>query len=366
MTARPKRVVIFGWAESVHVQRWARGLQKRGYKVKLISLGGEPLDDIDTTVFDRRGKHSYLFSAGAAVRGAREFEPDLIHVHYAGAFGLWSLRTRFTPTVVSVWGSDVVGFPGNPIARGYLRRVLHRCAAVTATSNHLRDVTVSVSPEISQKLSIIPFGVDIKTLSRAEGMSHLPNEPVKLCYIKSHRPVYGPDTLLKALSLIDRRTTPLHLTMAGSGPLTNELRNMVSKLGIASSVEFAGQLAPEDVYRLIERSHVVVMPSRQESFGVAALEASACGRPVIASRVGGVPEVVLDGETGILVPPNDVDALAGAIKTLADDAAMRERLGNAGRDFVKKNYSWDRSLDMMCELYDRLIDEKAQSQAIRS
>ena len=104
----------------------------------------------------------------------------------------------------------------------------------------------------------------------------------------------------------------------------------------------------------------MVMPSvmESESFGVAVLEASACGRPVIASRVGGVPEVLRHGETGLLVPPGDTDALAKAIISLASDREKCRAMGEAGRELVRADYPWERSLDMLTELYNRSINGK--------
>jgi glycosyltransferase involved in cell wall biosynthesis len=101
----------------------------------------------------------------------------------------------------------------------------------------------------------------------------------------------------------------------------------------------------------------MVMPSLKEGFGVAALEAAACGRPVIASDVGGIPEVLVDKETGIMVPVNDVDRLAEAIIMLARDAEMRDEMGRSGYEFVKQNFTWEMSLDMMTALYRKVLDE---------
>jgi glycosyltransferase involved in cell wall biosynthesis len=99
----------------------------------------------------------------------------------------------------------------------------------------------------------------------------------------------------------------------------------------------------------------MVMPSLQESFGVAVLEASAVGLPVIAGNVGGVPEVLDNNKTGLLVPPGDPEALAAAIMKLADDAELRKRMGDAGRKLVREKYLWESCLDKMTALYDSMI-----------
>jgi glycosyltransferase involved in cell wall biosynthesis len=346
----PRRIVIFGWAESVHARRWALGLQNRGCEVKLISLGGQPVDELDTTIFTRSGRMAYFRHAGAAAREARAFKPDLVHVHYAAGFGLWGLRMRFAPMVVSVWGSDILDLARKALYRPLVRRVLKQAKAITATSNYLNRETCSLYPPAANKITVIPFGVDTP-----EKVPDFPAfGPIRLCYLKMHRAVYGPDTLIEALSIVKQSLPDIQLSMAGSGEMTGQLKAMVDERGLNENVSFCGFIDHSRVMSFIAQHHFMVMPSLSESFGVAVLEAGACGRAAVSTRVGGIPEVVKDGETGILVPPGDVKALARAILTLAQDTDKCRRMGEASRVFVEKEYRWQRSLDLMSGLYDRI------------
>ena len=349
----PRRIVIFGWAESVHARRWALGLQRRGYEVKLISLGGPPVENLDTTVFTRSGRLAYFRHAGAAAREARAFKPDLVHVHYAAGFGLWGLRMRFTPTVVSVWGSDILDMARKALYRPLIRRILKQADAVTATSNYLKRETCSLYPPAANKITVIPFGVD----APEKIPDTPPSRPVRLCYLKLHHAIYGPDILIEALSIVKPSMPDIHLSMAGSGEMTGQLRAMVDERGLNENVSFCGFIDHSKVMSFIAQHHFLVMPSLSESFGVAVLEAGACGRPAISTRVGGIPEVVKDGETGILVPPGSVNALASAILTLAQDTDKCRRMGEASRVFVEREYQWQHSLDQMSGLYDRITTE---------
>jgi glycosyltransferase involved in cell wall biosynthesis len=201
-------------------------------------------------------------------------------------------------------------------------------------------------------MSVIPFGVEVP-----ETIVSPPELPVRICYIKGHRPKYGPDLLLKAVVEVKKAIPDIILSMAGAGEWTEHLKSMALRLGLSDNVQYVGFVDQKQMYSFLQRHHIMVMPSRMEAFGVAALEASACGRPVIASNVGGVPEVVQDGVTGILVPTENTDALAEAVIKLTQDVDLRERMGKAGYEFVKERYSWEKSLDMMCDLYERLIYE---------
>jgi len=344
------RVVIFGWADSVHVQRWAQGLSRRGFDLSVISVGGEPIEGIPTTIYPRSGRFAYMRYAGQAAGDARSFRPDLVHCHYAYGFGLWTLRMKFSPTVVSVWGSDVIDT--SLVSRFMVRRTLGAATCITATGEFLRAMAAKTCPGAESKMLVIPFGV-----TTPEHVAPMPQGPVRLCFLKEHRTVYGPDILVEAFAKARCRIPDLRLTLAGSGDMTGELRRRINDLGLSAAVEFPGFIDRKQLISFLSSHHILVMPSRMESFGVAALEASACARPVIATDVGGIPEVVRDGETGVFVPPENIEALAAAIVRLAGDRDTMTRLGLAGYEFVKEKYRWERNLDQMGDLYDRLIDD---------
>ncbi|HUV31791.1 MAG TPA: glycosyltransferase family 4 protein [Acidobacteriota bacterium] len=347
------RVVVFGWAESIHTRRWVEGMASRGFRVKLISLGGRALPGVETVIHRRAGRRSYLLCAGAAAREARDFGPDLVHVHYATGFGLWGLAARHAPTLVSVWGTDVEAGAPRWFLRPLVRKVLRRAAWISATSEYLKRRAVHLVPEAAEKITVIPFGVTV-----GEKPPAFPaDDTIRICFMKSHRRVSGPDILLKAMAEVVTEIPNVRLSIAGSGRMTPHLKRLVRSCNLEDRVSFVGHLEPDEVGRFLEGHHFMVMPSRRESFGVAALEAAACGRPVIASDVGGVPEVVRHDHTGILVPAGDVDRLALAIVELSRDAQRRQRLGGAAFEFARAKYPWEKSLDMMSSLYERLIDE---------
>ncbi|MEA2031543.1 MAG: glycosyltransferase family 4 protein [candidate division Zixibacteria bacterium] len=354
-----KRIVIFGWANSVHVQRWAEGIRDRGYEVKVISLDGQPIQGCETVNFSRKGRWSYITHESAAVREALDFKPDLIHVHYVTGFGLWGIRSRFSPTVVSVWGADVVDFPSNWWRRRWIKYILKKATHITATSEFLRKTTLSLLTPNKQQISVIPFGVKIPDTAMA-----LPNKrSVKICFIKAHKPKYGPDILIKAMKRVVAVVPNISLSIAGEGYMTSELMQLTSELDLKDCIDFVGFVPNNKIYSFLQQHHFMVMPSvmDSESFGVAVIEAAACGRPVIASRVGGVSEVLRDGQTGILVQPKDINELSTAIIQLSLEVDTCKKMGLEAYNFAKQNYSWDQSLDKMTDLYERLIYEASQA-----
>jgi len=352
-----KRIVIFSWSDSVHVMRWVTGLTERGYDIKVVSLDREIPPGMNAAILPRRGRFSYFTQASKAAAEARRFGPDLVHVHYAAGFGVWGRRAGIKPLVVSVWGSDLFQFPSNFANRIIIRRNLNAATHITATSRMLSDLVLKLAPGTQDRISLIPFGVSIPT----EITPMPPVNPLKICFIKSHRPIYGIDVLIRAVATVRESFPDVQLNLAGDGPITAELQTLVTNMNLTDTVRFVGRVDHQQIQSFVAEHHLMAMPSHMESFGVAALDAAAVARPVVATNVGGIPEVVDDGRTGILVPPGDPKRLAEAIIKLGSDVDLINNMGQAGLRMVKDRFAWNKSLDMMAELYERLIYERKKS-----
>jgi glycosyltransferase involved in cell wall biosynthesis len=254
----------------------------------------------------------------AAARAARD--ADLVHAHWlpAGAIAL-SLRK---PYVVQVWGTDV------ELARRapwLARPILRRARSVVAASTWLADAARELGAE---RVEVIPSGVDLP-----EDVGP-PAEPPEVLYA-------GRLSREKGVLDLAEAADGLPLVVAGDGPLRERLPGAL------------GFVPHDELERLYERAAVVVCPSRREGFGVVCAEAMAHGRPVVASAVGGLLDLVVDGETGLLVPARDPAALRGALERLLGDAELRERLGAAARERIRQRFAWDAVLDATLELYAR-------------
>ncbi len=353
-----KKIVILGYSNSVHVTRWAQGISRRGYNVTVLSLGGDKIDGVETINLPVRGHRrlAYINHIFKVKKIIRDLKPDLLHAHFAVGNGLLGKFSSCRPFLLSVWGADIIDFPSNYWKRFLLKKILSSADYLTATSHFLKKRTLILCPNLKDKIKVIPFGVmsaDEKKMDRSDNI-------IKLCFIKVHRKKYGPDVLLLALSKIIKHRKNIYLNMAGEGELTEHLKRQVKELNLEDYVSFVGFIKNQKMPDFLAQHDIMVMPSimDSESFGVAVLEASAVGIPVVAGAVGGVPEVLIDGETGILVPPGDAEALAAAIMKLADDAELRDRMGRAGRRLVEEKYLWGNCLDKMTDLYDRITERK--------
>ncbi len=195
---------------------------------------------------------------------------------------------------------------------------------------------------------VIPFGVNIETFTPGPGRSETGR--VSLLFVGRLRHYKGLDVLLRALA----RLPGPRLVIAGEGPEGPRLRRLAARLGLGDRVRFAGNVSPADLPPLYRSADAFLLPatSPAEAFGIVLLEAMASGLPCITTEVGtGTSWVVQDGVTGLVVPPSDPAALAGAIRRLAGDAALRARMGAAGRARVEAEFTQERMVQRVEEVY---------------
>ena len=181
-----------------------------------------------------------------------------------------------------------------------------------------------------------------------------PDALVILCVARLS-PEKGVRTLLEAAALLHKTGPPFHLWLAGDGPERDGLQSTAQASALSETVQFLGQCAPEEIADLMCAADLLVLPSLTEGLSLAVIEAMASGLPVVASHVGGVPEVVQHGETGLLVPPGDAPALADALQTLLLNANRRETMGRAGRIRAETHFSATRMIHETRAVYEAAL-----------
>lgn len=353
------RILMLANARAVHTQRWASALGQRGHDVVVASIRSAEIENarlITRCIGPQNSANpiwtflSYLRLL-LSVRGIdRAVGADIVNAHFCITHGMIAALARLRPRVVNIWGSDVIWTGKGPMPlwrRALLRQSLERADAIVSTSRFMRD---AIRPLLrrSPPVHIVPFGVEVETFAPNDRRPEIDaDRPVRVGFVKTLSETYAPDVFLKAAALAVTRGADLELVVAGRGPLRKRLEAMASELNLSDRVSFVGFVAHEAVPALMRSLDILVNCSRSESFGVVICEASACGLPVIATDVGGVREAMLDGDTGVLVPRDDVEALADAIGELAADPARRAALGAAGRRYIHQNYVWRDCVESM-------------------
>ncbi|HVM97367.1 MAG TPA: glycosyltransferase family 4 protein [Candidatus Acidoferrales bacterium] len=337
------------------------GLHRRGLEFQVVT--GHPseslplIDEVDgiavqrlrfRAAFEKHDLSALHQVREALFRCVRAFQPDLVHMTWLASCGVFyhQLQDAYPiPTLISL-GQHLRGDLSTKSLRG---RTLRRANWVAACSSWMHESLLAAVPELRQRTSVVYHAVP-PSLAPADTV---PDGERLLCLGRLAN-CKGFDVALEAFALLATRRPKSHLVIAGDGPERTRLEALAADLGIAQRVSFLGMIPPADTAAVIAQSAIVVMPSTEETFGLVALEAAQQGRPVVASRIEGLAEVVADGESGRLVAPGDSGALATAMLELLDDASLRERLGRQAEERAVRQFSWTAHLDAYEELYRRL------------
>ncbi len=351
------KVAMLAQAGSVHTIRWSQGLAKRGHRLWIISNNRlkVQIPGVETILLPGCSPASYFFNIPRVRKLLRRIRPDIVHSHYATGYGLWGTVWKEAPLIVTVWGTDIEDALSKKLMIApIVRRALVSARFVTSASRFLIERTIAFENSVSDKIHLIPFGVPIPEIS--SGKAARENEGViRIIFAKGFRHAYAPDLVLKAFASACEEDNRLRLTMIGGGPDQKRLEKLASELKVSDRATIRGWQSMDETARLIEDADIMVMPSRRESFGVAALEAISYGVPVIASRVGGLPEIIRHGVNGILVPSDDIKALTAAILRLAADPELRLRMGKTGHMIAAEEFDFEDCLDRMEELYEKAL-----------
>jgi glycosyltransferase involved in cell wall biosynthesis len=364
------KVILLAPANNAHTIKWLDYYDKQGIETVNVSLESHRDHDERNhwTNIKRyylrlpfKGKISYPLTANQLKRIIKQEKPDILHAHYASSYGLIGSLANFHPFIVSVWGSDVYVFPNqNLLMKKLLQYTLNKADRICATSINLMEETKRY--HLGKDILLTPFGVDTEVF-KPDYKRQKSSGKITIGLVKGMDWKYGVDYLIKAFKLLEHKLPKedfdnIDLVIAGDGPFLHKYKKLANKLMIQEKVIFKGRIKHEEVPLLLNDMDIFVVPSLIESFGVSALEAQACGLPVIASDVGGLPEVVVHEKTGFIVPEKDEEAIAGKLVVLINNSQLREEYGNNAIQFIKSRYDWEDNALIMLNLYNELNDKQ--------
>lgn len=371
---------------AIHVSSLAAGLEPRGYETTLVagSLArgedsmaflAERLDIPVRTIPELQREVSPIDDARSVMRMReiiRELRPHILHTHtakagaIARAAALVSGAARPAILVHTFHGHVLKGY-FDPVRTAFFKKVERSLARVTdalvAVSPEVRDELVAAGIAPREKFSVIRLGIPLEErlgdatadldYRRLYGISE---SAFVVGWVGRMTDVKDTDAVLEIVGAARDRGLEAVLVMVGDGPDRVRLEQLAHDIGIARSTFFVGyQPEVAGYYRLFD---AFLLPSVNEGTPVSAIEALASGTPVVATRVGGVPDVVRDGEDGFLFEPGDTDGAAERLALLASDATLRSALGASGRERVLRRYSVSRLVEDVDRLYRSLLSER--------
>jgi glycosyltransferase involved in cell wall biosynthesis len=374
---------------ALHVAYLTEGLRRRGYDTVLVAgtlARGEDsmafvaaARDVDIVQIDQLGREiSPLRDLVATIRLARLIRrerPQILHTHTAKAGTVGRVAALLAgshrpPIIVHTFHGHVLRGYFGPLRSRFFRQLerwlASKTTALIAVSPQVRDDLVALGVAPKERFVVIRLGIELdervaaeSTNGRADNRRYLgiPGDRFAVGWIGRMTAVKRTDDILVAFKRLRDSGIDAVLCLVGDGPDRPELERRAHELGVIRDTVFLGY--QEDVAPFYSAFDALILPSSNEGTPVSAIEALAAGRPVVATRVGGVPDVVRDGEDGFLVEAGDTDELADRLEQLARDPALRKRMGKQGRERVLPRYAVDRLVQDVDELYRSLLSEAA-------
>ncbi len=340
----------------VHFVSYASPFRLRGYAERVTF---HEVTQTEYPLFEQSSPYALALAVKQHEVAVRE-NLDLMHVHYAipHAATAWLAKQmlkgqRDLKIVTTLHGTDITLVGQDPSYYTLTKFSIEQSDAVTAVSAFLRDETYRAFGCVNCNVAVIPNFVATTEYHPATDKtcrrSLAPADHKVVVHVSNFRPVKRLRDVVRGFAGI-RRALPATLVLVGDGPDRDAAEQEADRLKLRRDVRFLGKV--DNVADILRGSDLFLLPSETESFGLAALEAMACGVPVLASAVGGLPEVVVDGETGLLMPVGDLDALvANGVRILTDGALLERMRAAAARRALE--YSADR----VVPLYERLYED---------
>ena len=371
---------------ALHVSYLTKGLEHRGYDTTLVagklSRGEDSMsyvaDELGLEVFPLAAMHrevSPVYDPVAVTRlvgEIRRVRPHILHTHTAKAGAVGRAAALLAgdarpPVIVHTYHGHVLRGYFDPIRTQFFRETERALARHTnrliAVGPQVRDDLVELGVAPASKFSVIRLGIDLEsrvlTVDRRAEFRRLfgiPEDRFVVGWIGRMTAIKRVPDILAAFKLLRERGVEATLCLVGDGPDRDAIEQLASELGIVRDVLFVGY--QRDVAPYYAFFDALLLPSANEGTPVVAIEALASERPVVATRVGGVPDVVDDGEDGFLVDVGDIPSLADRLEQLARDPELRARMGKAGRERVVPRYRVERLVDDVDALYRELLMEQ--------
>jgi len=358
----------------------AFNMAKRGHDVCVFTVSESSCYEVENLHNIKVYRYASLFEFyRRKISPSLIFRPnidvDIVHVHIAGELAPLAAsklaKKKNIPLIATYHGDAVADKllqkPGEIFHNIIIKKVLNFSNVIVSPSKHI----INQSPLLhlyKHKIVVIPNGINLKDFKIAypkeecKRKLRIPESDKVILFVGVLRPFKGVDVLIKAMQFVTEIFQNVQLIIIGEGEMRLKLERLTKELKLERNIKFTGFVGEDLKPMYYKSADIFCLPSitTQEIFGIVNLEAMACGVPIVASKVGGVPDVVKHGENGLLVPPRDPNALADAIIYLLENEDIRKKMGTKGKEIVE-NYAWEKIAEKYEKVYQSVLNDNRSS-----
>ena len=353
------KICFLAASNSIHSHQWINFFSNLGHKIIWISLVPATIkvsDNIEYYEFT-----SGIFSSIFKVRKLiAKLNPDIVHIHYLGYYGLLGLFSGAKCIVSTPWGSDIIEGKKSFLKRQILLRILNKTKLIICDAYHMRDELKKLNVP-QNKINIIYFGVDTKKFVRKDRNLEILNKfnisnEITIISLRSFESVYDIKTLILAAKIILKQIPDVHFLLVGRGTLEKELKELVHSLSIDNSVHFTGFIDKQLLPSLLSSSDIYVSTSLSDA-GLASStgEAMSCETPVVISDSAENDQWINNKVNGFLFSTKNSEQLAEILINLIKNEPLRKTVGKEGRNIIIKKYDYENEMNKVNDLYLKLI-----------
>jgi glycosyltransferase involved in cell wall biosynthesis len=363
------KICFFANAASIHTHRWAIHYTKQGHDVTVFSLTPAEIPGVTVRSIapdpNRRGRIAYLLCLPALRRALRRLQPDVLHAHYAGGYGLAAALAGFHPLVTTANGSDVLIVPRKSRLMGQVVRFsLRQADLVTSGSRHVTAVLEALGVS-RHRILTLPYGIDPSMFHPGRRQT-LPDRSPLVVSTRTLEAVYNVGLLIEALPEIFQQFPRATALIAGDGGERAKLEARVGHLGLADRVTFLGKRQPAEIAGYLSAADVFVSTSFSDGNNISLNEAMACGAFPVATDIPVNREWIVHGQNGFLTSPTDAAALASFVNRALADRELRTQAAAANWNIIQQRGLWTAAMETMEQRYRNLIHAGEPPDEIRA
>ncbi len=349
------RICFLANSESSHTKKWAEYFVNAGHEVHVVSHCDVDIPGVNVHYIDFSIRN-FPFMAGKVHETVRKINPDILHAHQANTCGLYASTIKGYKYIISTWGSDIlVGPEKSLILKKIAQHVLKKAYFITSDSYYMSEKIVKLGGA-KEKIFTFPMGIEDNHIKERHKFD-LSKKSINIISMRRHEKMFRVDTIINGFSVALTKCEDMFLTVAADGTETNNLKNLVKKLGIESKVRFTGSYKPHDVGKLLEGNDIYISVPESDSTSVSLLEGMYCGLFPVLCALPANKEWVADRENGLIIENVNAENISDALLWCYENKAHMAGASEKNVNIIKERALWKNNTKIVENLYTKMLEE---------